>query len=276
VTPIADLLIVNANIHTVDPDRPMAQALAIKKDVIALVGSDEDVRRLAGSAARVIDAGGRLIVPGFNDAHVHLIAGAEELVGIDLRPARNEEDMAHRLERHVTTLSSGEWITGGYWDHEAWPGKGLPTRDSIDSVTQNHPVFVKRLDGHMALANTHAMRLASITDDVIAPAGGTVVRDPRGRLTGLFKDAAMDLVTRAIPTATSETMRCKRRDERPQAERRRDRHSVGVTPKCCLKTRSSSVACGYPSVAATSFIDSASSASSRSASFIRARRTTSR
>ena len=204
---IADLLIVNANIHTVDPGQPHAQALAIQGEVIVAAGSDEEVRRLAGPATRVIDAGGRLIVPGFNDAHLHLIAGAEALVGVDLRASRDEGDLARRVERYAAALPGGEWITGGYWDHEAWPGKALPTRDSIDAVTPNHPVFVKRLDGHMALANSLAMTRAGITDDDVAiPSGGAVVRDAQGRLTGMFKDAAMDLVTRAIPPAMLDTI----------------------------------------------------------------------
>jgi predicted amidohydrolase YtcJ len=201
-----NLLIVNANIHTVDPDRPQAQALAIRDELIVAIGSEEEVRRAVGSATRVIDAGGRLIVPGFNDAHVHLIMGAEELVGVDLRPLRDEGDLARRIERYAATRPAGEWITGGYWDHEAWPGGRLPSRDVIDAVTPNHPVFVKRLDGHMALANSVAMRRAGISNGVTSPPGGAVVRDPNGRLTGMFKDAAMDLVTQAMPPATLDTI----------------------------------------------------------------------
>ena len=99
---------------------------------------------------------------------------------------------------------------GGYWDHEAWPGAALPTRTWIDALTPEHPVFVKRLDGHMALANSRALTLAEVADDVMAPAGGAVVRDAEGRLTGLFKDAAMELVTRAMPPATLDTILTRR------------------------------------------------------------------
>jgi predicted amidohydrolase YtcJ len=198
----ADLVVFNASIHTVDPECPRAQALAVAGEVIVAVGSDEDVRNLAGAGTQVIDAGGRLVVPGFNDAHVHLVMGAEELVGVNLRPSRDQADMADRIARYAATLPAGEWITGGYWDHEAWPGKPIPARDAIDAAVPNHPVFVKRLDGHMALANSLAMTTAGIAEEVLAPAGGAIVRDGQGRLTGLFKDAAMDLVTRAIPAAT--------------------------------------------------------------------------
>jgi predicted amidohydrolase YtcJ len=198
----ADVIVVNASVYTVDDDRPRAQALAISGEFIIQVGSNEEVRPLAGRATRIIDAGGRLVVPGFNDAHVHLVMGAEELVGVDLRPSSDEGDLARRLERYAATRPAGEWITGGYWDHEAWPSKRLPTRDLLDRVTPNHPVFVKRLDGHMAVANSLAMRLAGIGDDVVAPPGGEVMRGVDGKLTGLLKDTAIELVTRAMPPPT--------------------------------------------------------------------------
>jgi predicted amidohydrolase YtcJ len=213
----ADLVMVNGSIHTCDEGRPRAQALAIDGDVIVAVGSNEEVRGAVGTGTPVMDAGGRLVVPGFNDAHVHLIMGAEELVGVDLRPSRDEADMARRLARHAATLPAGEWITGGYWDHEAWPrARGrdtaaLPTRDAIDAVTPNHPVFVKRLDGHMAIANSLALKRAGLTDATAAPAGGFIARDQAGRMTGLVKDAAMDLVTRAIPAATGATITARAR-----------------------------------------------------------------
>ena len=132
--------------------------------------------------------------------------GAEELVGVDLRPSQDEGDLARRIERYASTRPAGEWITGGYWDHEAWPTKALPTRELLDAVTPDHPVFVKRLDGHMALANSRAMRLAGVSDDVVVPSGGAIVRDASGRLTGMFKDAAMDLVSRVMPPASLDTI----------------------------------------------------------------------
>ena len=199
---IADVIVVNANVHTVDPERPRAQAIGISGEFIIQVGSNGDVRKLAGRATRIIDAGGRLVVPGFNDAHVHLIMGAEELIGVDLRPSRDEDDLARRVERYAATRPAGEWITGGYWDHEAWPGRRLPTRDLLDRITPNHPVFVKRLDGHMAVANSLAMRLAGIADDVAVPPGGEAIRGVDGKLTGLLKDTAMELVTSAMPPPT--------------------------------------------------------------------------
>ena len=137
-----DLIIVNARIHTVDPVRPVAEAMAIRGEVITRVGANADVRQLAGPLTRVIDADGRRVIPGFNDAHVHFVRGAEEIVGVDLRPSTDASDMAARIKRYVATIPRGQWVTGGYWDHEAWPGRSLPTRAEIDVVSPDHPVFV--------------------------------------------------------------------------------------------------------------------------------------
>jgi predicted amidohydrolase YtcJ len=195
----AHTVIVNARVHTVDPAKPVAEAVAICGERIGRVGTNDEVRKLAGPTARVIDAGGKLLLPGFNDAHVHLIMGAEEIVGVDLRPARDEADLARRLREHAAKLPKGRWIRGGYWDHEAWPSKALPTRRQIDAATPDHPVFVQRLDGHMALANTAAMKLAGITRATRSPEGGTIVLDASGEPAGVFKDNAMGLVEKVIP-----------------------------------------------------------------------------
>jgi predicted amidohydrolase YtcJ len=204
---VPDVVIVNARVHTVDAARPAAEAVAICGALISRVGTSADIRALASARTRVIDAGGRLVVPGFNDAHVHLISGAEQIVGVDLRPAKDPADLAKRLEEHAARLPRGRWITGGYWDHEAWPGKSLPTRAQIDAATPHHPVFVQRLDGHMALANTLALTLAGVTNATQAPEGGSIIRDANGAPAGVFKDNAMELVSRAIPPDTpSETL----------------------------------------------------------------------
>lgn len=200
-----DLFILDAQVHTVDAARPAAEAIAICGETIARVGTTAEIRALADKAgpdARVLRAGGRLVVPGFNDAHVHLIDGANEIVGVDLRPAKSEAEMARMLREQAAKLPKGRWILGGYWDHEAWPGRALPTRQAIDAATPDHPVFVQRLDGHMALANSLAMQLAGVTRDAREPEGGTIVRDAKGEPTGVFKDNAMGLVSKAIPPDT--------------------------------------------------------------------------
>ncbi|HEY7057399.1 MAG TPA: amidohydrolase [Vicinamibacterales bacterium] len=198
----ADLVVVHARVHTVDPAKPFAQAVAVAGERITRVGTNEDVESSIGPDTRVIDAGGRLLLPGFNDAHVHFISGADELVGVNLRPASSEEDFARRLADHAASLPRGEWILGGFWDHEAWPTRALPVHQIIDAATADNPVFVRRLDGHMGVANALAMRLAGIGWHTPDPDGGTIVRDAAGRPTGVLKDNAMALITGAVPPAT--------------------------------------------------------------------------
>jgi predicted amidohydrolase YtcJ len=201
---VPDVVIVNARVHTVDATLPVAEAVAVCGDVIGHVGSSEDVRKMAGGATRVIDAGGRLVVPGFNDAHVHLVDGANQLVGVDLRSARTEAEFVRRLGDFARRQPKGRWVLGGYWDHEAWPGKALPTRQLIDAATPDNPVFVVRLDGHMGVANTVAMTMAGVSARSESPDGGTIVRDASGEPTGLFKDNAMALILRAVPAPSLE------------------------------------------------------------------------
>jgi predicted amidohydrolase YtcJ len=206
-----DVVILNAKVHTVDASRPAAEAIAVCGATIGQVGSSTEIRALASSKTRVIDAGGRLVVPGFNDAHVHLIDGAEELIGVDLRPSVDVADMARRLGAHAAKLPKQQWIVGGNWDHEAWPTRALPTRQAIDAATPDHPVFVQRLDGHMALANSLALKLAGVTRDTAAPEGGTIVRDAAGEPTGVLKDNAMGLVSRVIPPDSADDLKRKAR-----------------------------------------------------------------
>jgi predicted amidohydrolase YtcJ len=199
---VPDLVLVNARIYTVDPARPWAEALAVCGERIVRIGSSEEIRPIAAARTRVVDAGGRLVLPGFNDAHVHLLDGAEQLVGVDLRPARSEEEFVRLLAEHARRVPKGRWIVGGYWDHEAWPGRRLPTRALIDAATPDHPVFVQRLDGHMGVANTLALTRAGVSRGTATPDGGTILYDEAGEPTGLLKDNAMGLVTRAIPPPT--------------------------------------------------------------------------
>ncbi len=183
---------------------PPATALAARDGRVLVVGSDADVASLAGPKTRVIELRGRLAVPGFNDAHVHFLDGGFSRLSVDLRPARGEADFARRLGEHARTLPPGTWIRNGNWDHEAWPEHREPTRQLVDPVTPDHPVFVNRLDVHMALANSLALRRAGVTRATSDVPGGTIVRDSAGEPTGLLKDNAMVLVSRAIPEPTRE------------------------------------------------------------------------
>ena len=204
-TLVADLIITNANVHTMDERRPVAKAVAVYGNRIVAVGSAEEIRRLAGARTRIIDAGGRLVLPGFNDSHVHFLSGGFQLSSVDLRDANNPQEFAERIRRFVAKVPKGRWITGGDWDHERWPGAPLPTKELIDAFTPETPVFVNRLDGHMALANTLALKMAGVTRETKDPPGGLIVRDPKtGEPTGILKDAAMSFVYKVIPEPSFE------------------------------------------------------------------------
>ncbi|HUF31107.1 MAG TPA: amidohydrolase [Gemmatimonadaceae bacterium] len=197
------LAIVNARVWTGDERRPWADAIAVSGERIAAVGSSAEIRKLAPDGARVIDAQGGMVVPGFIDSHVHFITGGHRLASVQLRDAESPAEFTSRIKAFAATLPEGAWITGGDWDHENWGGE-LPRRDWIDSITPNHPVWVTRLDGHMSLANSAALFAAGVTREARDVPGGTIVRDEGGEPTGVFKDNAAGLVGRAVPDARPE------------------------------------------------------------------------
>ena len=196
------LAVVNARVWTGDSTRPWADAIAVRGDRIAMVGSSAAVRKAAGSA-RVVDASGQMVVPGFIDSHVHFVAGGFRLSSVKLRDAKTPAQFIERIKAFAATAPAGAWITGGDWDHEAWGGE-LPRRAWIDSVTPNNPVWVNRLDGHMSLANSAALKAANITRATKDIAGGTIVRDASGEPTGVLKDNAADIIDSVVPRAPTE------------------------------------------------------------------------
>jgi len=196
------LTIVNAVVWTGDPSRPEAEAVAIAGDRIVRVGTNDDIRAIAGDA-EVIDAGGQFLMPGFIDSHVHFLEGGARLASVQLRDAGTREEFAARIGAFAKTVPAGTWITGGDWDHTLWGGE-LPRRDWIDAVTRDNPVWVNRLDGHMALANSAALAAVGLTREIDDVDGGEIVRDSRGELTGLLKDNAMSLVDGKMPPPTAE------------------------------------------------------------------------
>ncbi len=221
--PAADLIVANAKVWTGNKAHPTAQAVAAIGDRIVAVGSNADVETLRGPATRVIDAGGKLLLPGFNDAHVHFVSGGMQLDSVQLNDAVSADEFVRRIGERAKKTPRGEWIQGGDWDETKWSPPALPTRQMIDPVTPNNPVFVSRYDGHSALANSAALRLAGVTSQTPDPPGGTIVRDAQGNPTGDLKDAATDLVFKVIPLVTHE--------QRLRAMRRALEHaaSVGVT-----------------------------------------------
>jgi len=195
---------INGKIYTVNEKQPLAQSVIVEGNKILFVGSDIEVKQFIDSNTKVIDLYGKLMLPGFIDNHVHFISGGFYLLGIDLRPANSTTEFRTILREYVSKYPS-KWITGGYWDHEKWEVKELPTKEMIDDIAPNTPVFVERLDGHMGLANSYAMKLAGITKDTESPDGGLIVKDPKtGEPTGVLKDNAMNFIYNIIPSATSQ------------------------------------------------------------------------
>ena len=219
----ADLVITRANVWTGDSAQPDAKGIAIVADRIVAVGGADEIERWRGSTTREINAGGRRVVPGFNDAHVHFVDGGRQLDNVDLKDADTPEEFARRIGERAKITLAGEWILGGDWDDQRWTPARLPTKELIDAVTPTTPVFVNRYDGHMSLANSAALKIAGVTAQTSDPPGGTIVRDAQGNPTGVLKDAAMSYVDRVIPPMTP--------DRRLHAVKRALEHaaSIGVT-----------------------------------------------
>jgi predicted amidohydrolase YtcJ len=197
--------VVNARLWTGDQAAPWAEALAVSGERLIAVGTNADIRRLA-STVTPIDAGGRLVLPGFIDAHVHFLEGGLRLASVQLRDARSRDEFVNRIRAFAATVPAGTWITGGDWDHSLWGGE-LPSRDWIDPVTPNHPVWINRLDGHMNLANSAALKAAGVTRATSDVAGGEIVRRADGEPTGLLKDNALALVDKVAPPPSPEMRR---------------------------------------------------------------------
>ena len=194
---------INGKIYTVNKEQPYAEAVVVEGNKIIFVGSNDEAKKLMGASTNVIDINGKLMLPGFIDNHVHFISGGFYLLGIDLRPANSTKEFKQILKEYAEK-HPGKWITGGYWDHEKWEVKELPIKEMIDEVVSDSPVFVDRLDGHMSVANSYALKLAGINKDTENPEGGLIVKDPKtGEPTGVLKDNAMSLITKLIPDPTA-------------------------------------------------------------------------
>jgi hypothetical protein len=200
----ADQIIVG-KIWTGNPQQPWADALAIQGDTLVAVGSENDVMQWKGDKTDLtrFDTS-QLIVPGFIDTHTHFVEAGFALASVQLRDAKTKEEFVKRIGDFAKTIQPGTWILGGTWDHENWGGE-LPDRNWIDQVTPNNPVWINRLDGHMSLANSAALKAAGINNDVKSVAGGTIVKDKTGRVTGIFKDNATDLINKVVPPPSEES-----------------------------------------------------------------------
>jgi len=189
-----DAVFLHGNILTLDPACPAAQAIAVRGDRILAVGSDADIANLAGPGTPRHHLGGHFVVPGFNDAHTHLLLAGRSRLELDLSGTGSLAELQQRVAAHAASLPPGEWIVGSRWDSTRWPGRQLPTRRALDPFTQGHPALLHRLDLHAAVANSHALERAGLTTSTVAPAGGALDADA-----GLLFETAVRLVTAVIP-----------------------------------------------------------------------------
>ena len=201
--PPADLIAVG-RVWTGDSARPWAEAVVVEGDSIVAVGDSTGLLRRAGDGTVVLRGG--FIAPGFQDDHTHFFGWGTTLASVDLRNADSPAEFTRRIADFARRLQPGEWIQGGNWDHERFPGAVLPRREWVDSVTPNNPVLVDRYDGHMVFANTAALKAAGLDRRVRNVPGGEIGRDPSGELTGIFRDAAMGLVQQAVPPPSESQM----------------------------------------------------------------------
>ncbi|AGP41767.1 amidohydrolase [Sorangium cellulosum] len=195
----ADLVITAGVVRTLDPRSPLAEAVAVRGERIVFVGSAADAKAFVGPATRVVELPGRAVVPGLVDGHAHLYGLGVALETPSVRGARSAEAAAAVVAEAAKARPRGEWITGRGWDQNLWPGAAFPTHAPLDAAAPEHPVALRRVDGHALWANAAAMRAAGVGRGAQDPPGGRILRDAAGEPTGVFIDSAMDLVEAKIP-----------------------------------------------------------------------------
>ena len=195
----ADLVLRNARVYTANDKQPKAEAVAVKGDKIVFVGGNRDAARLVGPATKVVDLAGAAVFPGFTDAHMHLPALGEREMNLNLEGTNTLEEFLARVKARVDQAKPGQWVTGRGWIETFWKPPVFPTRQDLDRVSPNNPVVLTRADGHASVANSAALRLAGITRETRAPAGGAINKDGAGEPTGMLIDHAQELVGRLVP-----------------------------------------------------------------------------
>jgi predicted amidohydrolase YtcJ len=203
----ADLIVTNARVYTVDDAHPLASAFAIRGGRFVFVGSAQEALTLRGASTRVVDAGGRTIVPGIVDAHAHLLGLGNSLANVLLADTRSYEQVIERVVARLSGAPAGRWIQGRGWDQNKWGDTRFPTHEALTRISPNNPVVLERIDGHAILANAAAMRAAGVTAATRDPAGGRIERFPNGEPTGVFIDNASALIERVIPAPTKAEIR---------------------------------------------------------------------
>jgi len=202
--PGVELVLKNGNIYTVDPQLERVQALAITQGKIVAAGTNEEIEHWVGPQTKVVDLGGKFVMPGFNDAHTHFGGGGQRLLQVNLEGTRSLAEFQERIRARVREAAPGEWVHGGGWDESLWPENRIPTRAELDAVSTTHPMVFGRVDGHSVVVNSLALAKAGITRDTQPPYGGDIVKDAAGEPTGWLKDRATDLVEKLIPPPTAE------------------------------------------------------------------------
>ena len=201
-----DAIFVNGDIYTqAAPQR--VQAMAVRDGRIIAIGSSDDIRKLKQGRTEVVDLGGHFVMPGFNDAHLHLAAGGLVHLEVDLVGVKSLAEMQQRIAEHAKTTPPGDWIIGRGWDHTLWVGETLPTRQDMDAVTGDHPAIFVRVDGHIGVANTAALKVAGVFTNSPNPPGGKIDRDASGTATGILRETAKDMMLAKVPRPSLEQRR---------------------------------------------------------------------
>jgi predicted amidohydrolase YtcJ len=209
----ADVIFIHANVYTGVPANAQfssilrEEAIAVRGERIQAVGKNIGIQKLAGPQTQVVDLGGHFVMPGFNDAHLHLADAGLQKLNVDLTGVKTLDEFRERVLAKVEKAKPGDWILGGGWDETMWPVKVLPSRWDLDEVSGGHPVFLDRVDGHLAVADTRALQLASITRASRNPQGGQIDRDPNGQPTGILREGAQQAVRAVIPEPTHDRRR---------------------------------------------------------------------
>ena len=206
--PKADIIFMHANVYTgVPANTPFSsilreEAIAVRGDRIQAVGKAIDIEKLKGPETEMVDLGGHFLMPGFNDAHLHLDDGGTTKLSVDCTGVKSLEELRARVDKKVAESKAGDWILGSGWDETLWPVKVTPTRWDLDEVSGGHPVFLVRIDGHIAVANTRALQLGSITLASRNPQGGQIDRNQNGEPTGILRETAQSAILEVVPKPT--------------------------------------------------------------------------
>src|SRR5258706_14061992 len=196
----ADIIVVHGRVYTEDPKQPWAQAVAIYRGKIVAVGTDPEIERRRGMGTRVINAGGKLVLPGFVDCHIHFIDGAFSLGRVNLEGAKDPSDIQKRLREYAAGHPGDDWILGRGWNYAMFGPEALPHKKYLDEIFPNRPVFLEGYDGHTYWANSKALAMAGVTGETQNPPNGTIVRDSKtGEATGALKESAQNLVSKIVP-----------------------------------------------------------------------------